>query len=186
MPDSDAGVFRGSIFSKSGVLDEKCLADDALPGDNFEEAKTSGEKAMGLVSGTLGTAAEHLDKEESKESDNEGSQSGPGIAAKSVTAAGNDPEDDDAEYNERMRNRERHLTGKPARKRQKADKSDKDKSVVSPGFGGLAVAKFEGTKERTRFFLRKKKRSPAPAAHPKRSSYVRGRLKQKINQIYRA
>ena len=141
MPDTEAGVFSGSIFSRSGVLDEKCLADDALPGDNFEEAKTSGEKAMGLVGGTLGTAAEHLDKEESKEEeadDNEENQ--PAAAAKSVTAAGDDPEDEDAEYNERMRNRERHLSGKPARKRQKH----------SPGFGGLAVAKFEGkTKDKS-------------------------------------
>ena len=141
MPDSDAGVFRGSIFSKVGVFDEKSLADDALPGDNFEEAKASGEKAMSLVGGPLGTTADLLDKEESKETDNEGSQAGPAaiIAAKSVTAAdGDDPaEDDDAEYNERMRNRERHLTGKPARKRQKPP----------PGFGGLAVAKFEGTTE---------------------------------------
>ena len=142
MPDSEAGVFRGSIFSKSGVLDEKCLADDGLPGDNFEEAKTSGEKAMGLVGGTLGTAAEHLDKEESKEQedDNEENQPAGLAAAKSVTAAGDDPEDDDAEYKERMRNRERHLTGKPARKRAKP----------SPGFGGLAVAKFEGkTKDKS-------------------------------------
>ena len=182
MPDSDAGVFRGSIYSKSGVFDEKCLADDALPGDNFEDAKSSGEKAMGLVSGMLGTSVQYLEKEDEKEQDddNDGLDP-PGSAAKSVASAC-DLEDDDAEYNERMRNRERHLTGKPARKRQKADKSDKGKSVVSPGFGGLAVAKFEGTKTRTRFF----KRSPAPAVHPKRSSYVRGRLKQKINQIYRA